>query len=81
MPWEPLSKAERGFIAQLDEALKAGGNGWEGSEDMLTAKFHNYLKLQLVGIMKAAQSLRQWTTDCHEYDRKSKRKSSKDLKK
>lgn len=81
MPWEPLSKAERGFIAQLDEALKAGGNGWEGSEDMLRAKFHNFLKLQLVGIMKAAQSLRQWTADCHEYDRKSKRKSSKDMKK
>jgi hypothetical protein len=41
---------------------------------MLRAKFHNFLKFQLVGIMKAAQALRQWTAECKEYDRKSRRK-------
>ena len=80
MPWEPLSKAERVFIAQLEEALKSGGIGWDGSEDMLRAKFHNFLKFQLVGIMKAAQALRQWTAECKEYDQKSRRKSSKEKK-
>ena len=48
---------------------------------MIRNKFHNFLKMQLVGIMKAAQSLRTWMDQCKEYERKNKRKSSKDMKK
>lgn len=77
VPWEPLSKAERGFIAQLDEALKTPAKGWEDSEDLIRGRFHGFLKQQLVGIMRAAQSLRRWTASCQDYERKTRRKSSK----
>ncbi|MFN9980692.1 MAG: hypothetical protein ACK53Y_12280, partial [bacterium] len=60
--------------APLEDALTSGGSGWEGSDDMLRAKFHNFLKVPRVASMKAAQALRQWTAECKEYDRKSRRK-------
>jgi hypothetical protein len=44
---------------------------------MIRNKFHNFLKFQLIGIMKAAQSLRSWMGQCREYEKKNKRKSSK----
>lgn len=48
---------------------------------MIRNKFHNFLKGQLIGIMKAAQSLRVWMANCDDYEKKNKRKNSKDIKK
>ncbi len=48
---------------------------------MIRNKFHNFLKGQLIGIMKAAQSLRQWMGQCSEYEKKNRRKGSKEAKK
>jgi hypothetical protein len=53
--------------------------GYEGSEDSIRNKFHNFLKLQLVGIMQANRSLAKWTADCKDYQRKH-RTHSKDPK-
>lgn len=47
---------------------------------MIRNKFHNFLKFQLIGIMKAAQSLRTWMRNCSQYQKKNKRKSSKQKK-
>ncbi len=48
---------------------------------MIRNKFHNFLKYQLIGIMKAAQSLRKWMDDCKQYEKQNKKKSSKQAKK
>jgi hypothetical protein len=49
------------FIAQIEEIIKTEKTiGYEGSEDMIRNKFHNFLKLQLTGIMKANQKLKKW---------------------
>ena len=50
--------------------------GYDGSEDMIRNKFHNFLKLQLAGIMRASQKLREWTVRCKEYEQNNKRKKS-----
>ncbi len=49
--------------------------GYEGSEDMIRNKFHNFLKFQLIGIMRANQKLREWMNSCREYESKNKNKS------
>ena len=41
--------------------------GYDGSEDMIRNKFHDFLKLQLGEIMNANQKLREWMTKCREY--------------
>jgi hypothetical protein len=47
---------------------------------MIRNKFHNFLKTQLIGIMRANQKLRQWMRSCKEYEANNKSKSSKDKK-
>lgn len=44
---------------------------YHGSEDMIRNSFHNFIKLQLVGIMKANKALRQFMVDCTEYQNKN----------
>jgi len=42
---------------------------------MIRNKFHNFLKLQLIGIMRANQKLREWMNGCREYESKNKNKA------
>jgi hypothetical protein len=83
VPWEPLSKMEKLFIAKIEDIIKMEKSlGYEGSEDMIRNKFHSFLKLQLSSIMRASQKLREWMKKCREYEQNSKRRSrSKDSKK
>lgn len=46
--------------------------GYDGSEDMIRNKFHNFLKMQLGSIMTASQKLREWMSNCREYERGNK---------
>jgi len=48
---------------------------------MIRNKFHNFLKLQLIGIMKANQKLRQWMRSCKEYESNNKSRSKSKEKK
>ena len=44
---------------------------------MIRNKFHNFLKHQLVGIMRANKHLKEWTQACKEYEKKHKPKSGR----
>jgi hypothetical protein len=48
---------------------------------MIRNKFHNFLKLQLAGIMRASQELTKWTKECKEYAKNNKSKKSKEKNK
>ena len=73
VPWEPISKTEKMFLKELEEIVDAKkGMGYEGSEDRIRNRFHSFLKASLVGIMRANFSLREWSKQCREYEKKSK---------
>ena len=43
--WEPLSKPEKQFLADIEKIIRAEkGLGYEGSEDMIRNRFHSFLK-------------------------------------
>ena len=52
--------------------------GYDGSEDMIRNKFHNFIKEELVGIMKANIAMKRFTAECEEYQSKHKKLDKKE---
>lgn len=48
---------------------------------MIRNKFHNFLKTQLVGIITANKSLKQWMGKCKEYEKQNKQQQGHKNKK
>ena len=48
---------------------------------MIRNQFHNFLKLQLGGIIQGSQKLREWMGKCKDYEKSNKNRRSREKKK